>query len=178
MPKSNKLTDHQRAVVELMKTPGFTWSTVAKRLGCGVSALKSAHALAMKKLDREAAGETFPARPTAKSLAKPTTALKRYMTRLAEVGPMPDKDAVVELGKTRDTILWHINNTPEIISHAPLRELVSAANMTIEKMQLLQGEPTAITRFQDIRKLDEVAEMLNSELKRRGKLIDVVAEEV
>ena len=178
MPKSNKLTDHQARIVELKKIPGITEYRIAKELGCGISSVRSSYAGAQKKLDRVKNGEDAGVGPAPELTHEPTEALRGYMVELAQVGPMPDKDAVVELGKTRDAILWHINNTPEILANAPLRELVSAANMTIEKMQLLQGEPTAITRFQDIRKLDEVAEMLNSELQRRGRLIDVVAEEV
>ena len=38
------------------------------------------------------------------------------------------------------------------------------------------GEPTNITRIEDIKKLDELAEMLNEEMKRRGRLIDVTPE--
>ncbi len=176
MPKSNKLTDHQARIVALKKIPGITEYRIAKEIGCGISSVRSSYAAAKKKLARVNNGEDDG--PVPELTHEPTEALRGYMVKLAQVGPMPDKDAVVELGKTRDAILWHINSTPEILANAPLRELVSAANMAIEKMQLLQGEPTAITRFQDIRKLDEVAEMLNSELKRRGKLIDVVAEEV
>ncbi len=104
---------------------------------------------------------------------KPTTALKRYMKSM---GRVTDKTIEEGLEKVIGGVLWHLNNNPEIIANASFRDLSSMLGMSIEKRQLLKGEPTAITRFQDIRKLDEVAEMLNSELKRRGKLIDVTPE--
>jgi hypothetical protein len=173
-----KLTAHQAQTVELKARPGMTWAMIAKEMGCGSSSVISSHKLALKKLARQANGDKISPRSIPGDPAVPTGALRAHMAKIAKIGPMSDKDAVCELGKARDAILWHINNTPGLLASAPLRELVSAANMTIEKMQLLQGEPTAITRFQDIRKLDEVAEMLNSELKRRGKLIDVTPEEV
>lgn len=38
----------------------------------------------------------------------------------------------------------------------------------VEIRQLLKGEPTAITRFEDIQKLDEALEALYAEAERRG----------
>ncbi len=56
------------------------------------------------------------------------------------------------------------------------RDLVVAAGILTDKRQLLRGEPTAITRFQDMRKMDEILEAVDKELKRRGKLVDVTPE--
>ncbi len=56
------------------------------------------------------------------------------------------------------------------------RNLMVAAGILTDKRQLLRGEPTAITRFQDIRKMDEILEAVAKELKRRGKMIDVTPE--
>ncbi len=53
------------------------------------------------------------------------------------------------------------------------RNLMVAAGILTDKRQLLRGEPTAITRFQDMRKMDEILEAVDMELKRRGKLVDV-----
>lgn len=171
MPRSNKLTDHQTAVVELMKTPGFTWSTVAKRLGCGVTSVKDSHAAAMKKLTREAAGEALP-EVSAKSLRKPARALARYMKSM---GRVTDKTIGDGLDQAIAAIQFQLG-LPEVVATASFRDLSSSLGILIDRRQLLQGEPTAITRFQDIRKLDEMTEMLNAELKRRGKMIDVTPE--
>ena len=56
------------------------------------------------------------------------------------------------------------------------RNLMVAAGILTDKRQLLRGEPTAITRFQDMRKMDEILEAVAKELKRRGKVIDVTPE--
>ncbi|KKK89785.1 hypothetical protein LCGC14_2729630, partial [marine sediment metagenome] len=176
-PMHVEMTAHQAKVIELKARPGWNWGMIAKEMDCGVSSAISSHKLALKKLARQANGDRMSPRSVVSvDPEAPTRALRAHMAQVARIGPMSDKDVVGELGKARDAILWQINN-PVLLAGAPLRELISAANMMIEKMQLLMGEPTAITRFQDIRKLDEVAELLNAEMKRRGKMIDVVAEE-
>ncbi len=53
------------------------------------------------------------------------------------------------------------------------RNLMVAAGILIDKRQLLNDKPTAITQYSDLRKLDEVMEEVSKELERRGKLIDV-----
>ncbi len=53
------------------------------------------------------------------------------------------------------------------------RNLMVAAGILIDKRQLLKGAPTAITRFEDMRKLDEFLEEAAKELNRRGELVDV-----
>ncbi len=53
------------------------------------------------------------------------------------------------------------------------RNLMVAAGILIDKRQLLNDKPTAITQYSDMKKLDDVIEEALAELKRRGKLIDV-----
>ncbi len=53
------------------------------------------------------------------------------------------------------------------------RNLMVAAGILIDKRQLLEGKPTAITQYSDLRKLDEVMEQVSAELKRRENVIDV-----
>ena len=53
------------------------------------------------------------------------------------------------------------------------RNLMVAAGILIDKRQLLSGQPTAITKFEDMRKLDDFLEDVAKELKRRGELVDV-----
>ena len=59
---------------------------------------------------------------------------------------------------------------------ATLNQLCVATGILVDKSLLLQGEPTAIMRFQDIRDLEEVGKLLMAEMERRGKLIDVTPE--
>ncbi len=56
------------------------------------------------------------------------------------------------------------------------RNLMVAAGILIDKRQLLNDKPTAITQYSDLRKLDEVMEEVSAELRRRGKLVDVTPE--
>ncbi len=60
------------------------------------------------------------------------------------------------------------------------RDLLVGAGILIDKRQLLRGEPTAITKFQDMRHMDEVMEMFRKEAARRERLapIDVTPEAV
>ncbi len=53
------------------------------------------------------------------------------------------------------------------------RNLMVAAGILIDKRQILKGEPTAIVKFEDMRKLDEILEQVSKELLRRGEVIDV-----
>ena len=59
---------------------------------------------------------------------------------------------------------------------AGVRDLAISAGVLIDKARLLKGQPTQITRLEDVKKLDELAEMLNEEMKRRGRLIDITPE--
>ncbi len=52
------------------------------------------------------------------------------------------------------------------------RNLMVAAGILIDKRQLLEGKPTAITQYSDLKKLDEVMAEALAELKRRG--VDVI----
>ena len=53
------------------------------------------------------------------------------------------------------------------------RNLMVSAGILIDKRQLLNDKPTAITQYSDMKKLDNVIEEALAELKRRGKMIDV-----
>ncbi len=60
------------------------------------------------------------------------------------------------------------------------RDLLVGAGILIDKRQLLRGEPTAITKFLDMRNMDQVMEMFRKEAARRDRLaaIDVTPEVV
>ena len=53
------------------------------------------------------------------------------------------------------------------------RNLMVAAGILTDKRQLLRGEPTAITKFLDMRNMDEVMEMFRKEAARRARLAPV-----
>ena len=46
----------------------------------------------------------------------------------------------------------------------------------IDKSRLLKDQATHVIKIQDVRKLDEMAELLHAEMERRGMLVDVTPE--
>ncbi len=55
------------------------------------------------------------------------------------------------------------------------RDLLVGVGILVDKRQLLKGEPTAITKFLDMRNMDEVMEMFRKEAARRERLAPVDA---
>ena len=53
------------------------------------------------------------------------------------------------------------------------RDLLVGAGILIDKRQVLRGEPTAITKFLDMRNMNEVMEMFRKEAARRERLAPV-----
>ena len=60
-----------------------------------------------------------------------------------------------------------------VFGEANARDLATSIGILTDKRRLLREEPTAIVKFQDMRKLDEFLEDVSKELKRREKVIDV-----
>ena len=61
---------------------------------------------------------------------------------------------------------------PDDWDKASLKERAITAGILIDKRQILRSEPTAIVEIRDHRRLDEVAQALLQELKRRGITLD------
>ncbi len=61
------------------------------------------------------------------------------------------------------------------LGEASARDVATIIGILTDKRQILKGGPTAIVKFEDMRKLDEFLEDVSKELKRRGdeKVIDV-----
>ena len=57
---------------------------------------------------------------------------------------------------------------PTKLRKATLSALATAHRTFTENMQLFKGQPTAIVRHEDIRKLDEVGRLLMQEMQRRN----------
>ncbi len=105
--------------------------------------------------------------------------MERLVAR-CQGGPPSAKDRVrlddVELLAVIDDRLVQVL---EYLDHHALskmdgRNLMVAAGILIDKRQLLSGQPTAITKFEDMRKLDEFLESASEELRRRGEGPDVI----
>ncbi len=63
-------------------------------------------------------------------------------------------------------------NDEERIEKATVQQLSIAFGTIVDKSRLLKGEPTAIYRHEDIRKLDELGAALMKEMQRRGITVD------
>ncbi len=60
------------------------------------------------------------------------------------------------------------------LGEASARDVATIIGILTDKRQILKGEPTAILRYEDMRKLDEFLEDVSKELKRRGEGPDVI----
>ncbi len=66
---------------------------------------------------------------------------------------------------------------PKRIEKATVQQLSVAFGVLIDKARLLRGEPTAIYRHEDVRKLDELGVALMKEMERRGITVEGEVEE-
>ncbi len=115
----------------------------------------------------------------AKACGFPPSTARRLMQRMAArykplrdaIAPVKDEELILLL---QDRALRCLRYADDFsMAGASLKDLMVSAGIAIDKSQLLKGEPTAITKFQDIRKLDEVGKLLHAEMERRGLIVDV-----
>ena len=114
----------------------------------------------------------------------PPSTAKRLMRRMAArykplhdaVRKIKDEDMTLLLEDRAHRCITYIDDFN--MAGANVRDLAVSAGVMIDKARLLKGEPTNITRIEDVKKLDDLAEMLNEELQRRGRLIDVTPEKL
>ena len=66
---------------------------------------------------------------------------------------------------------------PDRIKKATVQQLMVAFGVLVDKTRLMKGEPTAIYRHEDVRKLDELGVALMKEMERRGITVDGEVEE-
>ena len=98
----------------------------------------------------------------------------RYKPLRDAIQPVKDQELILLLQDRALRCLQYADDFA--MAGASLKDLLVGAGIAIDKAQLLQGEPTAITKFQDIRKLDEVGKLLQAEMERRGLIVDVTPE--
>ena len=118
----------------------------------------------------------------AKACGFPPSTARRLMKRMA-VRYKPLRDAIAPV-KDSELILLLQDRALRCLQYADdfamagssLKDLMISAGIAIDKAQLLKGEPTTITRLEDIRKLDEVGKLLQQEMERRGLIVDVAPE--
>ncbi len=168
MPKDQKLTPREIRATEIREAnPSISWADLGRELDCDRTLARRACLNGEKKLLLKSGARSLSVRLD-RSCAK-------YM---AQMGQVTDDGLSESAGVIAAKILWHLEHNPEAFARSSGKDLTTMFGTLIDKRQLLRGEPTQITRLQDVKKLDELAEMLSEEMQRRGKIIDVTPEKV
>ncbi len=160
------LTDQQARAVEL-RDRGLGWAEMGREMGVGRDHAMGAYRGGEKKLRVQKGDEALAVRLERESIA--------YM---GELGEITDKGLSDDMRRLVALYVWHLGHNPEALARSSSKDVATIMGILVDKAQLLRGEPTQITRLQDVKKLDEVAEMLQAEMQRRGKIIDVTPEKV
>ena len=103
---------------------------------------------------------------------------KKQLEKIVDIGGQ--KITLLEL--RRQSLIELIESTavkvllemgdPDRLAEAKEHQLAISFGILVDKARLLRGEPTAIYRHEDIRKLDELGAAIMSEMKRRGISIE------
>ncbi len=162
------LTELERRVVRLRDGEGMKWAEIGRKLGMDKRNAQHAHQRAHSKMAQHG-----PA-PSQESQQELQKACEGALEKVR--GKIDDKMLSTAAAEVAWLALWRVRNDPALWDRASLKELASVCGQMIDKSQLLRGEPTQITRIQDIRELDEMAKVLHDEMERRGLLVDVTPE--
>ena len=163
---TKKLTDLQTRAVEL-RDRGLGWAEMGREMGVDRSEAMAAYQGGEKKIRAQTGAEALAVR------------LERQSTSyMAELGEITDKGLSDEMRRLVALYVWHLGHNPEALARSSSRDVATIMGILVDKAQLLRGEPTQITRLQDVKTLDEVGKMLQDEMERRGKIIDVTPERV
>ena len=118
----------------------------------------------------------------AKQCGFPRTTLQQLMRRM-RVRYAPLKDAIREV-KDRELARLCEDRAHRCLTYmddfsmagASVKDLAISAGVMIDKSRLLKDQATHVIKIPDVRKLDEMAELLHAEMERRGMLVDVTPE--
>jgi len=149
------LTPYQQQVVEL-RNQGLPFRAISERLGRNVSNVHRTHKRALANLEREAT-----AVDSEKLLAK-------WNKDIAARGPVTDKSLLADVEEIIGLLIFFLRENTVALARTSPKDHVATLVKLVEKRQLLKGEPTAITRLEDVRKVDEALEALYAEAERRG----------
>ena len=81
------------------------------------------------------------------------------------------KSALIELMDSKALELL-VHMTPDKMEKATVQQLAIAMGVLTDKARLMRGEPTAIYRVEDSRKLDEIGKAILQEMDARGITFD------
>lgn len=160
-------TEYERRVVHLRDVEGMKWTEIGRQLGRDRKNCQHAYQRAKARIL-----EQGPA--SSQELQELQEACDEALEKAR--GKIDDKMLSEGASEVALKALWHILHDKRKWDRATIRDFSAVSGLMIDKRQLLRGEPTQITKIQDIRKLDEQLEILLKELQRRGELIDVTPE--
>ena len=170
------LTSRQAQVWEMSRKQGMNLREISDRLGITYQSVSSALKGALRKLT---AGKLVPLDDEVTlKLDNPAERLAALFGELERVLADPSDATTIRLAQdVRVRSLAMADNV--VMAQATGPQLVQMAQGATNIIQLLKGEPTAITKFLDMRNMKEVMEMFRKEAARRERLavVDVTPEE-
>ena len=97
--------------------------------------------------------------------------IERNSSKFKEVSKDPSTAAVLQLmGEKRLEAITMMDQ--QVLAKETGRGLAQIISVLTDKMQLLSNQPTAITKIEDVRKLDELGALLLREVQRRGIVLE------
>ena len=163
------MTERETEAYRLRYAEGMTYRAIATELGVDVHTSHEAVKRAEKVMG-EHARSLLPAK---------TRELDRIEAMMGEIealgGPDLDTAATVKLVKRR-RVEALVALDMFVMSRASASQLTQTISGLTNTAQLLEGQPTAILRYDDIRKIDELAVAIKDEIERRQRLVDVTPE--
>ena len=159
------LTTRQSEIWSLRHEKKLTFQKISDKIGIGISAVHSALKRAERKLGPD--WDKLPALPG------PEARLAALAEELERCVADPSDATVIRLAQDlRVRALLMADNS--VLAQASGPGLMQVVNGATNMIQLLKGAPTAITRYEDMSKLDDFLMVVSAELRRRGDGVDVI----
>ena len=158
---SDVLTARQSEIWSLRHEKKLTFRKVAEAAGCTISSAQKTLKLAEKKLG--------PDKDKLPALASP---MERMAAKFEEIARfLADATDQTKIRLVDDRIIRALGYLDDqALAQATATQLTNVITGLTNVGQLLKGEPTAITKFQDMRNMDELMDMFRKEAARRERL--------
>ena len=168
---TKELTKQQAEVWSLRHERKLTFQKIADQLGISTGNVYEACKVAEKKMGFDGSGVVLELKTPAERI------LEKFDEIAALSSEAGDEAALVLMEDRRLRALKYLDDT--VLAQASATQLANVVAVMTGNIQLLNDKPTSITRFEDMRKLDEFLESVSEELRRRGEgpeVIDVTPE--
>ncbi len=172
------LTRTQADTVYLHDECGLGFAEIARRRNVCTATVMNSYKRGKGKMDAPAVSGVAPAPEDAPEL--PVDKVERLTAEYVATGggQVTDKTMASRVGMILDKLLFFTAQDDKVLIEMTPKDKIGAIGTLIDKWQLLRGEPTQITRIEDIRQLDKVGQMLQAEMSRRGLIIEGTATEI